>query len=86
MAGRRTGVVGLSQVPLEKVQPGILQLVKDVLEKKPQIRAILLECTELPPYADALRYFTGLPVFAPLIYFNVMSLAARMPSLLRTSM
>lgn len=22
------------------------------------------ECTELPPYADALRYFTGLPVFA----------------------
>lgn len=27
------------------------------------IRAILLECTELPPYADALRYATGLPVY-----------------------
>lgn len=27
------------------------------------IRAILLECTELPPYADALRYHTGLPVW-----------------------
>lgn len=27
------------------------------------IRGILLECTELPPYADALRYHTGLPVW-----------------------
>ena len=24
---------------------------------------MLLECTELPPYADALRYSTGLPVY-----------------------
>merc|ERR1719183_1512568 len=33
------------------------------LKKNPRIRAILLECTELPPYADALRASTGLPVF-----------------------
>ncbi|CAK8990015.1 unnamed protein product [Durusdinium trenchii] len=56
--------VALGQkVPLETVQPGIVKLVQEILEQKPQIRAILLECTELPPYADALRYFTGLPVW-----------------------
>jgi len=56
--------VALGQkVPLEKVQPGIIKLVKDILQQKPEIRAILLECTELPPYADALRYYTGLPVW-----------------------
>eukprot|EP00966_Prymnesium_polylepis_P193970 4496140-Prymnesium_polylepis.1 len=27
-----------------------------------KVRAIMLECTELPPYADALRAATGLPV------------------------
>lgn len=27
------------------------------------IRALLLECTELPPYGDALRYATGLPTY-----------------------
>ena len=34
-----------------------------MLAAHPDIRAILLECTELPPYADALRHKTGLPVF-----------------------
>lgn len=35
----------------------------DVRQRVAGIRAILLECTELPPYADALRYGTGLPVY-----------------------
>eukprot|EP00971_Amphidinium_carterae_P020942 413299-Amphidinium_carterae.1 len=34
-----------------------------MIQKMPSIRAILLECTELPPYADALRKETGLAVF-----------------------
>ena len=32
-------------------------------KKHASIRGILLECTELPPYADALRAETKLPVF-----------------------
>eukprot|EP00933_Yihiella_yeosuensis_P074332 TRINITY_DN83224_c0_g1_i1.p1 TRINITY_DN83224_c0_g1~~TRINITY_DN83224_c0_g1_i1.p1 ORF type:complete len:708 (+),score=167.30 TRINITY_DN83224_c0_g1_i1:69-2192(+) len=51
------------KVPLEKVQPGIVKLTKQALRDHPSIKAILLECTELPAYADALRYHTGLPVF-----------------------
>lgn len=50
-------------VDVEFVTPGIVKLVKDVLKRQPTIRAILLECSEMPPYSDALRQATGLPVF-----------------------
>lgn len=72
---RRYVIVGCETVPgfeavaaggkvnVEKVTPGMVQLVKETLMKYPKIRAILLECTELPPYADAIRASTGLPVF-----------------------
>ena len=43
--------------------PGIVAKARDVMTKHPNIRAILLECTELPAYADALRKETGLPVY-----------------------
>jgi hypothetical protein len=44
------------KVDVAKVTPGIVALAKDVLAKNPNIRAFLLECTELPPYSDALRH------------------------------
>jgi len=50
-------------VPLEEVQPGIVKLALKTLENNPSIASILLECTELPPYADALRAATCLPVW-----------------------
>ena len=28
-----------------------------------KVRAILMECTELPPYSDAVRHVCGIPVF-----------------------
>jgi len=51
------------KVDVAKVTPGILKMTKEFIYKEPCIRAICLECTELPPYADALRKATGLPVF-----------------------
>eukprot|EP00913_Durusdinium_trenchii_P016860 g15850.t1 len=51
------------KVDVEYVTPGIVYMVKQVLKKHASVRAILLECTELPPYADALRAETKLPVF-----------------------
>merc|ERR1712070_363779 len=50
-------------VDVEYVTPGIVKMTKDILERQPSIRAIILECTELPPYSDALRQATGLPVW-----------------------
>jgi len=56
--------VALGQkVDVEKVTPGIIRKVQQVIKKHPQIRAICLECTELPPYADAIRAACGLPVY-----------------------
>merc|ERR1719375_2302240 len=42
-------------VDVEFVTPGIVTLTQDILRKNSKLRAIVLECTELPPYADALR-------------------------------
>lgn len=34
-----------------------------LLQRDPDIGAIVLECTNMPPYADAIRATTGLPVY-----------------------
>ena len=68
-------VVGCQDVPhfdaVEKgekldvaaVTPGMEKKAQEVLAANPDVRAILMECTELPPYSDALRAKTGLPVY-----------------------
>merc|ERR1719456_1815353 len=72
---RRFVIVGAQDVPgfeavalgekvdTVKVTPGMVKLAKDTLIKYPKIRAFLLECTELPPYSDAIRAATRLPVY-----------------------
>jgi hypothetical protein len=49
-------------VDVERVKPGVVDLVLNEIDQRPQVRAIMLECTELPPYADALRCATNMPV------------------------
>merc|ERR1712194_91232 len=51
------------KVDVGYVTPGIVKMTQELLQKQPSIRAIVLECTELPPYADALRRDVGLPVW-----------------------
>ena len=51
------------KVDVEKVTPGMVAKAKQVLEEHPDIRAFLMECTELPPYSDAVRHETKLPVY-----------------------
>jgi len=51
------------KVDVEKVMPGVVAKCQAALVEFPQARAILMECTELPPYSDAVRHATGLPVF-----------------------
>ena len=73
---RRYNIVGCEDVPYfgeavkkgekvntKKAQPEIVKKAREALKKYPQSRAFLLECTELPPYSDAIRYYTGLPVY-----------------------
>lgn len=56
------------QVDTIKVQQHLQKYVKEIVEQekdseKGPIKLILLECTELPHYAAALRKSSGLPVF-----------------------
>lgn len=51
------------KVDTQKVGDGLIELTKRVLRSNPKIGCLLLECTELPPYANALRAVTGLPVY-----------------------
>ena len=51
------------KVDTKKVEPGVVKKAMEALEVYPDSRAFLLECTELPPYSDAIRFKTGLPVF-----------------------
>lgn len=50
-------------VDLEKVTPGIVKKAKEVIAKHRNIHAILMECTQLPPFSDDVRAATGLPVY-----------------------
>merc|ERR1712113_454435 len=51
------------KVDVKAVTPGMVKKAKDIIQQYPNIRAILMECTELPPYSDAIRMATGLPVY-----------------------
>lgn len=51
------------KVNVNYVTPGIVEIAKKTLLEHPKIRCFLLECTELPPYSDAIRAATGLPVY-----------------------
>lgn len=51
------------KVDVPKVTPGMVAKAKRVVQEHPAVRAFLMECTELPPYSDAIRQATGLPVY-----------------------
>ena len=51
------------KVDTKIVEPNIVEKSREVLAKYPNIACILMECTELPPYSDAVRKETGIPVF-----------------------
>lgn len=48
----------------------------ELIKKAPDVGAILLECGNLPPYADAIRAATGRPVFHLLDAANMMMAAS----------
>ncbi|MBN2011105.1 aspartate/glutamate racemase family protein [candidate division KSB1 bacterium] len=48
---------------LAKFKTQVLQVVEDLLRKHSPVGAIILECTDLPPFAAMIRRSTGLPVF-----------------------
>jgi aspartate/glutamate racemase len=47
----------------DRIREEVLGLVKEMTAKHPEVQSILLECSMLPPYGEAVQQATGLPVF-----------------------
>ena len=52
-----------NNMDLELVLEELLTVVRELLENNPDIGALVLECTDLPPYAHPLQAEFGLPIF-----------------------
>jgi hypothetical protein len=52
-----------ADVDLEEIEREVLGTALQAIEEHPNIRAFVLECTDLPPFSNAIRRQTGLPVF-----------------------
>lgn len=56
-------VGGRGDLDVDLAGTEVLDAVRAALDSTPGIAALVLECTNLPPYSDALREATGLPVW-----------------------
>ena len=62
------------------VKQEVVGLCKKMVQEHPEIGAILLECTDMPPYAADVQRELNLPVFDPITMINfVHSAVARKP-------
>jgi hypothetical protein len=53
----------------------VVGAVRNMIQRHPAIRAVVLECTDLPPCSDAIRRELGLPVFDYVTMLNWMNSA-----------
>jgi Asp/Glu/hydantoin racemase len=51
------------ELDIESARRENVEAARDLTERHPEVAAIVLECTNMPPYAAAIREATGLPVF-----------------------
>jgi Asp/Glu/hydantoin racemase len=51
------------ELDVEAARAEHLRVARRLLDQHPDVGAIVLECTNMPPYADDIRRETGLPVF-----------------------
>lgn len=45
------------------IEEEVVNLARNMVKENPSVKAILLECADLPPYSKAVQQATGLPVF-----------------------
>lgn len=54
---------GRTELDNGRLTDDLCKVAVDLIRREPDIGAILLECSDLPPYAKAIQSVTGLPVF-----------------------
>lgn len=53
----------VGKLDFERVEREVVEVAKSLIDEHPSVKALLLECTDLPPYAAAVQEATGLPIF-----------------------
>jgi Asp/Glu/hydantoin racemase len=66
----------LNSLDEQAIEQAAISKAKALISETPEIKAILLECGNLPPYANAIRNATGLPVFSILDAAKLVSSAS----------
>lgn len=54
---------GKQDLDVEKAENDLIRVSKRLVEENPEVGAIVLECTNMPPYARSVQKATSLPVF-----------------------
>ncbi|MCG8485683.1 MAG: aspartate/glutamate racemase family protein [Clostridia bacterium] len=60
---KKFGIEESGVLDTELIEGEVVTAAKEMIEENPNIKAILLECSMLPPYGKAVQDATGLPVF-----------------------
>ena len=50
-------------VDTAKCEEELVRVARKMVEENPDVKAIVLECTNMPPYTEAIKEAVGLPVF-----------------------
>jgi len=53
----------VGELDFDQVENEVVTVARGLVESQPRVKALLFECTDLPPYAAAVQDVTGLPVF-----------------------
>lgn len=54
----------------DKIREEVVMAVKELIMTTTEVKSILLECSMLPPYGEAVQHATGLPVYDYLTMIN----------------
>ena len=58
-----TIALDLDALDEERARQDHVDIARRLIAQHPEIEAFVLECTNMPPYASAIREATGLPVY-----------------------
>jgi Asp/Glu/hydantoin racemase len=64
--------VGAEPELLAQVEAELVELAQRLVERDPAVAAIVLECTNMPPYAHAIQRAVGVPVFDIVTLINML--------------
>jgi hypothetical protein len=53
----------VGELDFDRVESEVVAVAQSLIQETPSVKALLFECTDLPPYAAAVQEATGLPVF-----------------------